>query len=114
MVMRRGDVFWADLGEAMGSEPGYLRPVLVVQADAYTASRLATTIVLSLTGNTELRKAPGCVLLTRRESGLPEDSVANATQLRTIDKGRLGTHVGQLDDATRLLIARAPQQVLAL
>jgi len=108
MVMHRGDVFWADLGEPMGSEPGYLRPVLVVQADAFTASRLATT------SNTELRKAPGCVLLTKQESGLPKDSVANATQLRTIDKGRLGTHVGQLDDATMLLIDRALQQVLAL
>jgi mRNA interferase MazF len=64
MVMRWGDISWADLGEPMGSEPGFRRPVPVIQADAFTASRPATIIVLSLTSNTDLRKAPGCVLLT--------------------------------------------------
>ena len=58
--MRRGDIFWADLGEPIGSEPGFRRPVLVIQSDGYNVSKLATTIVLSLTSNVDLRKAPGC------------------------------------------------------
>ncbi len=113
-MTRRGDVFWADLGEPIGSEPGFRRPVLVVQEDAFNASKLATTIVLSLTSNTELRKIPGCVFLSADESGLPKDSVANLTQLRTLEKNRLGEHVGQLDDATMFLIDTALRRVLGL
>jgi mRNA interferase MazF len=97
MVMRRGDIFWADLGEPIGSEPGFRRPVLVIQSDGYNASKLATTIVLSLTSNVNLRKAPGCVALAKEETGLPKDSVANVTQLRTLDRSRLSEHLGQLD-----------------
>lgn len=112
--MRRGDVFWADLGEPIGSEPGYLRPVLIIQADPFNGSKLATTIVLSMTSNLDLRKAPGCVLLTLKETGLTKDSVANVTQLRTLDKARLQDHVGQLDDATMLLVDTALRRVLSL
>jgi mRNA interferase MazF len=114
MVMRRGDVFWADLGEPIGSEPGFVRPVLVIQADAFNGSKLATTIVLSMTSNLELRKAPGCVLLTTKETGLNKDSVANVTQLRTLDRSRLGEHVGELDDSAMLLIDTALRRVLSI
>ena len=78
------------------------------------ASKLATTIVLSRTSQTEVRKMPGCVFLRADESGLPKDSVANLTQLRTLEKNRLGEHVGQLDDATMFLIDTALRRVLGL
>lgn len=112
--MRRGDIFWADLGEPIGSEPGFMRPVLVIQADAYNGSKLATTIVLSMISNLELRKAPGCVLLTMKETGLNKDSVANVTQLRTLDRSRLRDHVGELDDSTMFLVDSALRRVLSL
>jgi len=112
--MRRGDIFWADLGEPIGSEPGFCRPVLVIQSDAYNASKLATGIVLSLTSNINLRKAPGCILLTKQETGLPKDSVANVTQIRSIDRSRLEEHMGQLDDSTMFMIDSALRRVLSL
>jgi len=112
--MRRGDIFWADLGEPMGSEPGFRRPVLVVQSDGYNASKLATTIVLSLTSNIDLRKAPGCVVLTKQETGLAKDAVANVSQIRSVDRARLGEHVGQLDDATMFMVDSALRRVLSL
>ena len=112
--MRRGDIFWADLGEPLGSEPGFRRPVLVIQADGYNMSKLATTIVLSLTSNIDLRKAPGCILLTKQETGLPKDSVANVTQMRTLDRIRLSEHLGQLEDSTMFVIDTALRRVLSL
>jgi len=112
--MRRGDIFWADLGEPMGSEPGFRRPVLVVQSDGYNASKLATTIVLSLTSNIDLRKAPGCVVLSKQETGLAKDAVANVSQIRSVDRARLGEHVGQLDDATMFMVDSALRRVLSL
>jgi mRNA interferase MazF len=105
MVMRRGDIFWADLGEPIGSEPGFR---------GYNVSKLATTIVLSLTSNIDLRKAPGCVMLTKQETGLPKDSVANMTQMRTLDRSRLSEHLGQLDDSTMFMIDTALRRVLSL
>lgn len=113
-MSRRGDVFWADLGDPIGSEPGFRRPVLVIQSDAFNASRLATTIVLAITSNVELRKMPGCVFLAAAETGLPKDSVANLTQVRTLEKNRLAEHVGQLDDQTMFLIDTALRRVLGL
>lgn len=113
-MTRRGDVFWADLGEPLGSEPAFRRPVVVIQADGFNASKLATTIVLSLTSNLDLRKVPGCVFLAANETGLPKDSVANLTQVRTLEKNRLREHAGQLDDATMFMIDAALRRVLAL
>ncbi|MBA3700137.1 MAG: type II toxin-antitoxin system PemK/MazF family toxin [Planctomycetes bacterium] len=114
MVTRRGDVFWADLGEPLGSEPAFRRPVVVIQADAFNASKLATTVVLSLTSNLDLRKIPGCVFLSAQETGLPKDSVANLTQVRTLEKNRLRDHAGQLDDSTMFMIDAALRRVLGL
>jgi mRNA interferase MazF len=112
--MIRGDIYWADLGEPIGSEPGHRRPVLVVQADEFNSSRLATIIVLGLTTNLDLRKVPGCVLLSMAETGLSKDSVCNVTQIKTIDRRRIGDHVGQLDDATMFIIDNAMRRVLGL
>ena len=79
-MIQRGEVWWADLGEPRGSEPGYRRPVLVVQNDAFNRSRLQTTLVVGLTSNLCLVEAPGNVLVPAKASGLPKDSVANVTQ----------------------------------
>ncbi len=79
MVTERGEVWWADLDEPTGSEPGYRRPILIVQADAFNRSRLQTTIAVVLTSNLRLIDAPGNVLVPKRNSGLPKDSVANVS-----------------------------------
>jgi mRNA interferase MazF len=114
MVIRRGDLFWVDLGIPMGSEPGFRRPVIVIQDDTMNASGLATIIVLSLTSNLGLRSLPGCILLTAEETGLPKDSVANAGQLRTIDKARLCEHIGHLDAPTMFMVDNTLRHVLGL
>ena len=92
--MFRGEVWWATLPDPEGSEPGYRRPVLVVQSDAFTRSRISTVIVVAITSNLRLTEAPGNVSLPRRRSGLPKDSVANVSQILTLDKSFLEDHVG--------------------
>ena len=96
MVIERGDVWWADLGDPGGSGPGYRRPVLIVQADAFNRSRLQTTIAVVLTSNLRLLEAPGNTLIPSKSSGLPKDSVANVSQLITIDRDFLNEKAGRL------------------
>lgn len=86
MVVERGQVWWADLGEPDGSEPGFRRPILIVQDDAFNRSRLHTVIAVVLTANLRLLDAPGNVLLPAKTSGLPKDSVANVSQVVTVDR----------------------------
>ena len=114
MVVHRGEVFWVDLGEPLGSEPGFRRPVLVIQADAFNRSKLATVIVLSLTSNLSLGNMPGCVFLSADETGLPKNSVANASQIRTIDRARLDEYVGLVHDATMSTVDETIRLVLGL
>lgn len=94
-------MFWASLPEPRGSEPGYRRPVLIVQADSFNRSRIRTVIVVPLTGNISLADAPGNVLVKQGDSGLPKDSVVNVSQVLTIDRSFLLDHVRRLP--TRLL-----------
>jgi mRNA interferase MazF len=96
MVIQRGELWWASLPEPTGSEPGYRRPVLIVQADAFNASQIATVVAVVLTSNLNLARAPGNVFVSRKASGLPRDSVANVSQLVTIDKTFLTERVGLL------------------
>ena len=84
--MYRGEIWWANLPDPMGSEPGYYRPVLIVQDDIFTQSRINTIIVAIITSNIQLSKAPGNVLLPSEATGLPKDSVANVSQVFTVDK----------------------------
>ncbi len=91
-----GGVYWADLGEPVGSKPAKRRPVLVVQADAYSASALATVVALVITSNTALAGMPGNVFLPASATGLPGDSVVNVTAVVTLDKADLSEPVGQL------------------
>lgn len=88
MIDRRR-VVWADLPDPRGSEPGYRRPLLIVQADAFNRSRIRTVVAAVLTSNMRLLDAPGNVLIPTEESGLPKDSVVNVSQIVTIDRNFL-------------------------
>jgi mRNA interferase MazF len=96
MVIRRGEIWWADLPEPVGSRPGYRRPVLVIQSDGFNRSGIATVIVVVITSNTSLALAPGNVLLPKRATGLSVDSVANISQVITVDKDLLTERAGSL------------------
>ena len=94
--MTRGEVWWADLPDPRGSEPGFRRPVLVIQANSFNRSRIQTVIVAVISSNLRLAEAPGNVLLPSRVSGLPRDSVVNVSQLLTLDRSFLTEEVGKL------------------
>lgn len=96
MVISQGDVCWADLGSPRGSEPGFRRPVVIVQGDAFNASRIATAVVVPLTSNLRLATAPGNVLLAAKRTGLPKDSVANVSQVITLDRTACSERTGRL------------------
>ncbi|WP_276469604.1 type II toxin-antitoxin system PemK/MazF family toxin [Nostoc sphaeroides] len=96
--MYRGEIWWANLPEPLGSEPGYRRPILIVQDDVFTQSRISTVIVVIITSNTQLAQAPGNVLLPHEATGLPRDSVANVSQIFTVDKTFLVERVGSLPE----------------
>jgi mRNA interferase MazF len=95
-VIAQGKVWWADLGEPTGSEPGCRRPVLVVQGDAFNRSRIATVVCVALTSNRRWVEAPGNVLLAAKVTGLPKDSVANVSQVVTLERTSLTERVGAL------------------
>ena len=113
MVIERGEIWWADLGEPDGSEPGYRRPIVIVQSDAFNRSRLRTVIAVALMTNVRLVEAPGNVLLPAKATGLPRDSVANVSQVITVDRdflldraGRIrGQLLQDLDKGLRLVLA---------
>lgn len=92
-----GQIWWADLPNATGSEPGFRRPVLVLQSNRFNESKIATVITAVLTSNLNLAKSPGNVLLKAKESGLTKDSVVNISQLATLDKAYLTELVSKLD-----------------
>ena len=96
MVIAQGHVYWANLPEPTGSGPGFRRPVLVVQGDSLNRSRLKTVVCVSLTSNLRWAEAPGNVLLPAKATGLPKDSVANSSQLITLDRALLTHEVGKL------------------
>ena len=98
-MVAQGKVWWADLPEVSGSEPGFRRPVLVVQGDAFNRSRIATVVCVALTSNLRWAKAPGNVELTARMTGLPKNCVANVSQLVTLDRDTLTERVGKVSKA---------------
>ncbi|RSM62144.1 type II toxin-antitoxin system PemK/MazF family toxin [Kibdelosporangium aridum] len=114
MVIERGGVHWADLGEPEGSRPAKHRPVLVIQADPYNVSRLATVLVAVITSNTKLAAAPGNVFLPTSATGLPKDSVVNVTALITLNKNDLGDQVGTLPLNLMRDVDKGLRRVLAL
>ncbi|OWY68291.1 mRNA interferase MazF2 [cyanobacterium TDX16] len=96
MVVYRGEIWWADLPNPVGSEPGDRRPVLIIQDDTFTQSLIRTVIVVIITSNIELGNAPGNVLLLRDVTGLSRDSVVNVSQIFTVDKAFLTERIGSL------------------
>jgi mRNA interferase MazF len=104
MVIAQGDVCWADLPEPVGSGPGFRRPVLVVQGDAFNRSRIATVVCVPLTSNLRWADAPGNVLLPARSTGLGRDSVANVSQLLTLDRDALTERAGRISARQLTLI----------
>jgi mRNA interferase MazF len=96
VVIAQGDVCWADLPDPVGSGPGFRRPVLVVQGDAFNRSRVATVVCVPLTSNLKWDEAPGNVRLPARSSGLSKDSVANVSQIVTLDRAILTERVGRI------------------
>jgi mRNA interferase MazF len=94
--VKRGEIWWAHLPDPVGSGPGYKRPVLVVQANAFNASRIATVIVVAITSNLALAEAPGNVRIGKADSGLPRPSVINVSQLITLDRAVLSRKVKAL------------------
>lgn len=95
-MISRGDICWVDLGSIIDSAPAKRRPVLVVQADAFTRSQLQTVIVAVMTSNTALAGVPGCVFAPAAVTGLPKDSVVMPMQLVTLDREEVGPVAGRL------------------
>jgi mRNA interferase MazF len=102
--MTQGDVWWADLGEPTGAEPGFRRPVVVIQCDAFNRSRIATVVCVPLTSNLRWASAPGNVLLEAATTGLPKDSVANVSQIVALDRNLLHDRLGRLSERTLGLV----------
>ena len=95
--MQRGEIWWAVLPSPTASEPGYKRPLLIIQSDDFTRSRISTVIAVVITSNLRLADAPGNVLLPRKSCGLSKRSVANVSQLITVDKSFLTEKAGRLN-----------------
>lgn len=112
--MNRGELWWADLPHPVGSGPGYKRPVLVVQANPFNSSRIATVIVATLTSNLALAEAPGNVRITKSDSGLPQTSVVNVSQLVTLDRSILTSKVKTLPGIVMDKVDSGLKLVLAL
>jgi len=112
--VNRGEIWWADFGQPLGSEPGYRRPVLILQADSFNRSRIQTVVVVPLSTNAGLALAPGNMLCRPRETGLKRASVANVSQLTVVDRGRLAEKVGALSARLLTQVEDGVRQVLSL
>jgi mRNA interferase MazF len=112
VVISQGDVWWADLAEPSGSEPGFRRPVVVVQGDAYNRSAIRTVLTVALTSNLRWADAPGNVRLSARATGLPRESVASVSQVVTLDRAYLTERAGKLSRAKLDLVLAGIDVVL--
>ncbi len=110
--MRRGEIWWAALRPPRASEPGSRRPILIVQTDAFNASRIETVLAAIISSNLALAHSPGNVLVKASRSGLPRDSVVNVSQIVTINKSFLlericslsTKHLAIVEDGLRLVL----------
>jgi mRNA interferase MazF len=96
MVINQGDIYWIDLEEPSGSEPGYRHPHVIVQNNLFNQSRIHSVVVCQLTSNLDRVRSPGNILLEKKETNLSKDSVVNVSQILTVDKSRLDEYVGTL------------------
>jgi mRNA interferase MazF len=99
LQIKRGDIWWVDFPEPIGSGPGYRRPTVIVQANYFNRSQLSTIMVAACSGNLAFARTPGNLLLTASQSGLPRDSVVKLTQVMTIDRSQLTDWVSSLPSA---------------
>jgi mRNA interferase MazF len=104
MVIQQGEIYWIDLSEPKGSEPGYRHPHIVIQNNLFNVSRINTAVVCSLTSNLNLAKAPGNVMLEENEANLPKQSVVNISQIFTVNKADLIEKIGQVSEKRMLEI----------
>jgi mRNA interferase MazF len=111
-VISQGDVCWVDFGRPVGSEPGFRRPVVVVQCDAFNRSRIDTVVCVPLTANLGRIASPGNVLLEAAHTGLPRDSVANVSQINSLNLKRLSDAVGKIPEAKLALVLSGIDVVL--
>ena len=98
MVINQGDIYWIELEEPKGAEPGYSHPHVVIQNNVFNASKINTVIVCVLTSNLKRAQAPGNVLLEKGEGNLPKQSVVMVSQIFTVDKSQLGECIGTLSE----------------
>lgn len=113
MVIERGEIWWADLGEPRGSSPGFKRPVLIIQSDFFNRTKINTLVAAIITTNLLLAKMPGNVLLSEKAGGLKQESVLNVSQIFTLDRNDLLEYVGalsakkmeQVDTGLRLVLS---------
>lgn len=111
-MISQGDVWWADLADPLGSALGFRRPIVVVQGDSFNRSALRTVVAVPLTSDMRWAAAPGNVRLTKRATGLPRDSVANVSQIVTLDRSSLTERVGTLPSAKLELVLSGIDTVL--
>jgi len=95
-VINQGDIYWIELDEPEGSEPGYKHPHVIVQNNLFNRSQIKTVLVCPLTTNLKRASAPGNVLLDKKESNLSRQSAVNVSQVFTVDKTQLDEYVGTL------------------
>ncbi len=114
MVIERGQIWWADLGEPRGSSPGFEHPIVIIQSDFFNRTRINTFVAATITTNQRLAKMPGNLLLSPRASGLQEESVVNVTQMFTVDREDLFEYVGILSERKMEQIEKGLRLVLSL
>jgi mRNA interferase MazF len=114
MVMTRGEIWWADMPAPAKSEPGYRRPVLIIQSDDFNQSKINTVICIVLTSNIRLAQAPGNILLQIKESNLLKNSVINVSQIITLDKSFLSECAGSVSEKTMTKVEMGIKLVLGI
>jgi len=112
--MHRGEIWWASLRAPKGSEPGYRRPVLVVQANEFNDSRISTVVVVAISTNLQLAAAPGNHLIRKKESKLSRDSVINVSQLITVNKDALTERISSLPGRRMAAVGEGIKLVLGM
>ena len=114
MVVERGEIWWANLPEPVGSSPGFRRPVLIIQSDIFNQTKIKTVVAASITTNADLAGMLGNVSISSKISGLPKDSIINVTQLLSIDKSLLLEYVGTLSARKMQQVDKGLRLVLSL
>jgi len=112
--VKKGEVWWASLGEPRGSEPGYKRPVVIVSANEFNKSTIKTVIVAVITSNLRLAEAPGNFSVSKKDSGLAKESVVNVSQLLTLDKSYLVEKSKKLPELKLMRLNEGLKLVLAI